>query len=343
MRIATYNVEWFSSLFDDDGALFEDGGWSARYDVTRAQQTAALGTVFQALDADAVMVIEAPDDSKNRSTVQALSTFAKRFNLRARAVVIGFSNDTQQEIALMYDPEVMEVRHDPMGDVSVAQGAVGAPRFDGVMHIDLDVDTEMDAVVFSKPPLELAVQTKGGFAFHMIGAHLKSKAPHGARNDAEALRINIANRRKQLAQAIWLRGRIEDHLDNGTPLMVMGDMNDGVGLDEFENLFGRSSVEIVLGTGRDRPLFEPHAQQALGRKIGLSPTSARFWIRHEKRFLQALLDYIMVTDDIRGRGARWRIWHPLDDPDCWNAPDLRDALVMASDHYPVTIDFDDPS
>ena len=51
MRIATYNVEWFASLFDDDNQLYDDGEWSSRYQVTRAQQTAALGLVFGALDA----------------------------------------------------------------------------------------------------------------------------------------------------------------------------------------------------------------------------------------------------------------------------------------------------
>jgi len=57
--------------------------------------------------------------------------------------------------------------------------------------------------------------------------------------------------------------------------------------------------------------------------------------------LQALLDYIMVTPDFLDRGANWCIWHPLDDPKCWNSPALREALVTASDHFPVTLDFED--
>ncbi len=341
MRIATYNVEWFSGLFDTDNQLYNDDGWSARYNVTRADQTAALGVVFQALDADAVMIIEAPDQGKKHSTVEALKNFAAHFGLHARAAIMGYANDTQQEIALLYDPDVITVHHDPQGEFSGPQGAKGAPRFDGALRIDLDIDATEDRVVFSKPPLELSVTTKGGFAFHMIGAHLKSKAPHGAKTPAEVMSFGIANRRKQLAQAIWLRARIEGHLAAGTPLMVMGDMNDGPGLDEFESLFGRSSVEIVLGHGGENPLFDPHAKQALSRKLGAIPTTARFWIRPEKRFLQALLDYIMVTDDFRKKGAKWCIWHPLDDPACWDKPQLRDALVMASDHFPVTIDFDD--
>ncbi|MGB7243742.1 MAG: endonuclease/exonuclease/phosphatase family protein, partial [Sulfitobacter sp.] len=139
---------------------------------------------------------------------------------------------------------------------------------------------------------------------------------------------------------IWLRARIEVHQAEGMPLMVMGDMNDGPGLDEYENLFGRSSVEIVLGGDGPDALFDPHARMALSRKLGAKPTSSRFWIRQEKRYLQALLDYIMVTPDLRDHASNWRIWHPLDDPECWQTPDLRDALVTASDHFPVSVDLE---
>lgn len=341
MRIATYNVEWFTGLFDDEDRLFNDEGWSGRHDVTRAQQTNALGKVFSAMDADAVMIIEAPDQSRKHGTVAALQAFAAHFGLRTSAAVMGFANDTQQEIALLYDPDKLMPVHAAGGALSGPEGATGAPRFDGVLRIDLDVDAQEDRVVFSKPPLELRVRTKGGFSFQMIGAHLKSKAPHGAKTEQDVLRLGIANRRKQLAQAIWLRGRIDEHLAQGTPLMVLGDLNDGPGLDSFEDLFGRSSVEIVMGHRGPRPLVDPHAARALAQRIGTMPTTSRFWIAPEKRYLQALLDYIMVSPEFIDRDARWRIWHPLDDPDCWADPVLRDALVIASDHFPVTIEFRD--
>lgn len=340
MRIVTYNVEWFANLFDRDDRLHDDDGWSGRRDVTRAQQTAALGAVFQALDADAIMVIEAPDTGAKHDTVKALEHFAARFDLRARRAVMGFANNTQQEIALLYDPDVLSAAHDPQGAATGPDGATGAPRFDGVLQIDLDVDATRDKVVFSKPPLELAVRAASGFEFRMIGAHLKSKAPHGARDDAHAMQISIANRRKQLAQAIWLRARVDAHLEVGTPVMVMGDLNDGPGLDVFEDLFGRSSVEVVLGAQGPHPLYDPHAARALSQRLGAMPTTSRFWIRDEQRFLQALLDYIMVCPDLRSRNPRWRIWHPLDDPACWSDHKLRDALVTASDHFPVSVDID---
>ncbi len=340
MRLASYNVEWMSNLFGAGDELLEDQGWSARYNITRAQQISALGTVFQAMDADAVMVIEAPDASTKRDTRRALGAFAERFGLRTSEVAFGFANDTQQEIALMYDPRVLTARHDPQGAISGTGGRDDAPRFDGTFRIDLDVDATEDLVVFSKPPLELDVTSAGGTRFRLIGAHLKSKAPHGAKTRDEVMQQSIANRRKQLAQAIWLRQRISGHLDAGEDLILMGDLNDGPGLDQYEHLFGRSSVEIILGRGTEARLHDPHAARALGRRLTASPTTARFWIREEKRFLQALLDYIMISDGLRARAPAWRIWHPLDDPECWENTPLREALVAASDHFPVTLDID---
>ncbi|MFO7770534.1 MAG: endonuclease/exonuclease/phosphatase family protein [Roseovarius gahaiensis] len=342
MRIATYNVEWFNALFDDCGQLLADDGLSGRHGVTRADQLAALGIVFTALDADAVMVIEAPDESSRRASVLALETFAAFAQIRARKAVIGFANDTQQEIALLYDPDVLSCRHDPKGSLVPAKDDDSAPRFDGVFRIDLDIDDTQDRVEFSKPPFELACKTAGGKTFRMIGAHLKSKAPHGARTRDQVMRMSIANRRKQQAQAVWLRRRIEEHLHAGEPLIVLGDLNDGPGLDEYEHLFGRSSVEIVMGEGDVGALrlSDPHASRALTRRIGAMNTTARFYLADEGRYLQALLDYIMVSPDLAARRPAWRIWHPFDDPGCWKVPELRGALITASDHFPVTMDID---
>ena len=331
MRLATYNVEWFNSLFDDAGRLINDGSWSSRWDVTKAQQTAGLGHVFGALDADAVMIIEAPDTSPHRNTVTALEQFAASFGLRAREAITGFTNDTQQEIALLFDPDAVSAKHDP-------QSAQDAPRFDGALQLDVDTDAHPDPIHWSKPPLEVALTTPAG-QLRLIGVHAKSKAPHGARDDAEATRISIQNRRKQLAQCIWLRRRVSAHLAAGDDLIVMGDFNDGPGLDEYEKLFGRSGIEIVLGEDKELPMFDPHAHIALSRKIGAMPVTARFK-RKGQPYLQALLDYVMVSPKLREMQPEWQIWHPFDHPACYVDKALRTALLDASDHFPVVLDID---
>lgn len=338
MRIATYNVEWFDNLFDNDGQLIGGDGWSGRQDVTRIQQTEALGIVFTALDADAVMIVEAPDTNRKRSTIRALESFARQFDLRANTALTGFTNGTQQELALLYDPTAMTARHDPMGDPTGKRGTFDAPRFDSVFRIDLDTDAAPEQVSFSKPPLEVFLKTRDGLELRLIGVHVKSKAPHGADTPKEIMRLAIENRRKQLAQCIWLRQRVEGHLEAGENLIVLGDFNDGPGLDEYEKLFGRSGVEIVLGDEGCPCLYDPHARMALSQRVGAMPSTARFYIHQEGRYLQALLDYVMVSPGLRAMNPVWRIWHPFDDPVCYRTPELREALLTASDHFPVSLD-----
>ncbi|WP_106204488.1 endonuclease/exonuclease/phosphatase family protein [Aliiruegeria haliotis] len=342
MRIATYNVEWMNALFDNDGQPLADDAWSARYNITRAQQLEALGIVFTAIDADAILIVEAPDQSRRRSTVRALEAFAALFGLRQRRAVIGFGNHTEQEIALLHDPDALAATHAPMGDFVGKKGSEDGPRFDGSFRIDLDVDNQPDVVQFSKPPLELAIQAASGFAFRMIGVHVKSKAPHGAASPAEVMQRSIANRRKQLAQCIWLRQRIDMHLADGDPLIVLGDFNDGPGLDEYEALFGRSGLEIVLGKTRPSTerLFDPHARPALTGPTTARHATARFYDEATRRYTSALLDYVMLSPDLLQRNPIWRIWHPFDDAGVYRTPELREALLVASDHFPVTLDID---
>ena len=340
LRLATYNVEWFNALFDDQGRQLEDAEPSSRYQTSRAQQLGALGIVFTALDADGVMVIEAPDTNGERSTVTALETFARAYGLRTRKAVIGYPSDTEQEIAFLYDPDRLTVRHDPQGVPAHSHGSPEAPRFDTTFRYDLDADMVSETIRFSKPPLELAVTTPEGQSLRLIGVHAKSKNPHGTTGREAQIRLSIENRRKQLAQCLWLRQRVEAHLAAGDSLVVMGDLNDGPGLDEFEKLFGHSGVEIVLGTTPDPALrlTDPHAAMALQSRVAVQPTTARFYLAPQKRFFEALLDFIMVSPDLAARAPDWRIWHPFNDPAVTASPELREALLQASDHFPVTLD-----
>ncbi|MDE4131952.1 endonuclease/exonuclease/phosphatase family protein [Phaeobacter sp. QD34_3] len=329
MRLVTYNVEWFSHLFDKNDQLILDEKPSGRYDVDRYTQAVSLAHVFQTLDADAVMVIEAPNTGRRQRTVRALGAFAAEAGLRACEVVSGFATDTHQEIALMYDPAVLSAEHD-------AQSSPEAPRFDGSFEIDLDIDERPDRVRFSKPPLELAVTLHSGRTLRLIGAHLKSKAPYGVQGHDAIIQRALENRRTQLAQAIWLHRRIEAHVAAGDDLIVMGDLNDGPGLDEYERLFGRSSVEIVMG----QELRDPHAQILSQPRPGSPPSTARFYDEDRKRFFRACLDYVMISKGLEGCNPRWRIWHPFEDAACYKDEVLREALLMASDHFPVSLDID---
>ncbi|UWQ22515.1 endonuclease/exonuclease/phosphatase family protein [Jannaschia sp. W003] len=329
-RLAVWNVEWFDRLFDDRGKVRAGDPEIGRYGVSRGRQAEAVAHVLRHLDPDAALIVEAPDDGARRSARAALEGFAAWAGLRLSQTRTGFRSGTRQEIALMFDPAAVEAEHAP-GDHPEA------PRFDTSFRIDLDVDSRADLVRWSKPPLELDLAVRGE-AIRLVGVHAKSKGLHGATGD-EALRVAILNRRKQLAQCIWLRARVDARLAEGVPLIVAGDFNDGPGLDRFETLFGRSGVEIVLGEG-EGALVEPHA---VPPRLGAAqPATARFWDRDCGRFLNALLDFAMVSKPLASR-ARWRILHPFDDPEPGRDPALRDALLDASDHFPVVLELAPPA
>ena len=94
-----------------------------------------------------------------------------------------------------------------------------------------------------------------------------------------------------------------------------------------------------MGEAGEACLFDPHAVQALTARFAL-PTPSRFWLPHEGRYLQALLDYVMVSQDLMSLRPNWCSWHPFDDAECFRDAALREALLTASDHFPVSLDLE---
>ena len=122
--------------------------------------------------------------------------------------------------------------------------------------------------------------TGGGPSLRLIGVHAKSKAPHGAR-DAEGMHPHVDREPPQATGAMPLAARSGStaHLAAGDSLIVMGDFNDGPGLDEFEKLFGHSGVEIVLGLDWPRRLQLYRSACRNGAeptRRRCTPTTARF-------------------------------------------------------------------
>lgn len=88
----------------------------------------------------------------------------------------------------------------------------------------------------------------------LIGAHLKSKAPHGARSKDEMMLISIANRRKQLAQVLWIRGRVDQ--PDGADTLYAGEGNDVLHI---------ATDDVALGGGGEDE-FNVHISQFVSGK-----------------------------------------------------------------------------
>jgi hypothetical protein len=80
--------------------------------------------------------------------------------------------------------------------------------------------------------------------------------------------------------------------------------------------------------------------KAMTRRFDSAPSTARFFLADEERWLSALLDYIMISPDLMARGRHGASGIRSTIPVCYKTPELREALLMASDHFPVTLDIE---
>ncbi len=124
-------------------------------------------------------------------------------------------------------------------------------------QLDLDDDKVVERFAWDRKPLEVVFQIGAdGPNVMVILVHSKSKGVFSVVDLANFQKISLGNRKRLVAQALKLRERLDQLISPETPdplpVIVMGDMNDGPGLDAFESIVGKSFVETVIGS-----VFEP--------------------------------------------------------------------------------------
>ena len=325
MRLAVYNIEWFDKLFEKDNSL--------KTDTESRQRLTAIAEVIATIKPDILGIVEAPNHMNNGSkkTTACLQNFSSQFNLNLSRSLIGFPSPGQQEIAVMFNPQVCQLSHNPDGN------GKKNPPFNESFEFDTDDDRIKEVYKFYRPPLELDVnEVATGKSFKLIIAHTKSKGIFSAVDMVHWQRENERNRRKLFAECNWIRRRVDSLLENNHSVVVMGDINDGPGMDQYEFQFGRSAVEIIMGDifQPDR-LLQSHTGRPKWKAGGWVPSSTRFKDRFTETNINVLIDHILVSRDLAVQADSHRVWNPyqLDE-----ARGIRSALKKASDHYPVTID-----
>lgn len=337
-RLMAYNIEWFDKLVADGNTLRTDDDARARL--------RAIAEVIGLIDPDLIGITEAPNTtttSDDRETVAALEGFAAAHGLRTRTALTGYISDGAQEIALLYDPDVLSAAHDPGG----RSGARDNPPFDAEFRVDSDADRIDEVYRHYRPPLEARVtRADGGDPFWIMVVHAKSKGIFNAMDKVHFDRRSDRNRRKLFAECTSIRARVEEWQAAGRDIVVMGDINDGPGFDYYEGRFGRSAVELIMGD-----LFRPEA--ILANRVGLpkwgrfgwEPSTARFRDQFTGDLVNALIDHIMATPRLAPLDGtrRARVWNPWQDAEIGELPEaerarLQDIFDRASDHMPVTLD-----
>jgi len=330
-RLCTYNIEHLDRLFQNNSNQLDNSAESQ-------ERIEALREVLQLIDPDLIGIVEAPNTTVDgqEDTVIRLEVLADAIGLRASRAVTGFISDGSQEIAILHDPAI-QVQHQPGGQEDDEEN----PRFDGQFIFDTDEDTIREIYEHYRPPLEVAVEG-GGHQFNLIVAHVKSK---GVFNSVDILHWELENmraRRKLLAESTWIRLRVDEWLDQEIEVVVMGDFNDGPGMDYYEQQLGRSAVEIVMGD-----IFEPdRILRNLAKRPawirndgGWKPSTARFRDRLTEDYVTVMIDHILTSAGlpIRDSEEPHRIWNPYEDE---RLEGLKTVFTRASDHFPVTLDLE---
>lgn len=330
IRIASYNVEWFDDYFNDDNTL--------KTTAESARKFEAVKEVLDLIKADLITMIEAPNTTTttgNQSTVTKLENFAQWAGLATNKALIGFPSAGRQEIAIIYDPAKMNVTHTPGGKANSRSN----PPFDGEFVYDTDDDDIKEVYRHYRPPLEVKVQLQNGEEFYVLGVHTKSK---GIFNSVDLVHLEQESRRARLklfAECAWVRRRVEDWIKDNRHFVVMGDVNDGPGMDFYEMRYGRSAVEIIMGDiFEQQTILRNYVGRPKWTRYGWNPSSASFKDQITETYINVLIDHILGSQDLPVVGdAPLTIWNP------WQVDDLKPHKQIfkdASDHFPVTLDID---
>ena len=269
MRICSVNVEWMNDWFtsDDEPAAFRaqfrrDGQLN-----DTAETAGRLAAMLKAIDADVIAIQEGP------SRAAELALFVDEYLDGAYEFFHGDSGG-QQKLALLYR--------------AVTSAALTAPEdLVSDWEADVDGDAVLDRYRFTRTPLVVDLVI-GDQPLQLVVAHTKSNFINMGRElwenpeTRQAFIVEaLTNRRRISAEGMRIRRYLDARLraDPAAPIIVLGDLNDGPGLDYFEERYLTHNVtDIVVGSAF-RPEWQfTHAQhdvpaaRALHRRVrGLHP------------------------------------------------------------------------
>ena len=331
IRIATWNIEHFNRYFNDDNTLKTTQDAIEKF-------TSISEILNNHLKADIVGIVEAPNTTTttgNQNGVTKLKNFARDYNLKTTEAKQGFVSRGTQELIFLYDPTKMAVSHRATGSTS---STTTNPKFDSEFHFDADDDNIKEIYEHYRPPFEAKVTINGEDYWFML-VHAKSKGIFNSVDQVNLERVSRRNRLKLFGECSWIRQRIDKWLKEGKKVIVMGDINDGPGMDVYEARYGRSAVEIVMGD-----LFAPDKilQNHLGRPKygtrGWEPASARFKDRITEDYINVLIDHILVSQNVNTVQDSARVWNPYQASTNDPIKNLGSLFKKASDHFPVSLD-----
>ena len=338
LTFAVYNVEWMKDLFLNDGSPKRADQGSAK-DREYGARSVLLADVVKAIDPDVLCIVEGPNTLADGSKTASgqLEAWRDLHGLDANyKAVHGIPSGGQQELCALYRSNLVNLVHDPEKNTR-------KHPFDETFLVDTTESLIKEQYKHYRPPLELSLQepTTGNELARIMVAHTKSKGIFDSVDLARFEQLSERNRKKLYAECFSIRERCNQWLKDNPDqkVIVCGDINDGFGLDYYEQRFSRSAVETLLGT-----VWEPEKilRQVIDRpklgKYGWDPSSSRYQDRITGDYFNVLIDHVLVNEAVKFENAR--VWNPFSRSAPADIKALKPQLKDASDHFPVSVEIE---
>jgi hypothetical protein len=315
LRVASANLEWMNYWFTNDS---DPVGWKPAFvqdgqNNNTARTARRAAAMIRAIDPDVLAIQEGPSHEGEL----ALFITDHLADGQGNPLYQFFLSDSggQQRVGLLYKP----------GVVASASLAPHPTITDLIDPWEADVDGDMliePDYEFTRRPLVVNLRL-GAHDLQLIVMHTKSNfVNHGA-----AMWTNPATRHDYVIAALKARRRngtegmrLRDYLDAklaadpGARIIVLGDLNDGPGLDYFERRYLAHNVtDIVLGSA-----FQPE------------------WVfEHTQHDVAAATRYTAVFDDFveNVNGKRLLLDHILLSPGLLRNTGLRKVAGSGAIHH----------
>jgi len=309
--LMTYNIKWMNKMFQ-----------SGQIKNSKREQAESIAEVIMRIHPHILGICEAANEKTEHDH------FIQQYLNNDYSVCMGTSRGGQN-LVFYY--------RDPVKEVSVDSSISNYNPW----TTDINNDGLDERYKWERKPLEAVFRLgQNGPTIRTILVHTKSKIVASVVDFHNFQKIALANRKKLVAQAMHLRSRVDTLIapNDSLPIVILGDMNDGPGLDPYEKTVGLSFVETVIGS-----VFEPN---------GIFH-DVLYWMKRDNS--AAVRKQLWTTDFedpivSTSFGGKHRVWldHILVSPDMLQANNQvhykmdsgrigdKDAIAKkASDHYPV--------
>jgi endonuclease/exonuclease/phosphatase family metal-dependent hydrolase len=341
LRVASINGEWMNSWFTTDGAptaflpSFKLPGETQSNSTSKT--ATRLAAVIRAVAPDILALEEAP--SRKEELDLFVATHLSGPGGPLYNSILGDSGGAQK-LAVLFKPSKVSAALAPSSGITTLLDAWNA---------DVDGDMLLDPYEFTRKPLVIDVQA-GTHRMQVIVMHTKSSFV----NEGEAMWNDPARRQDYVVAALKARRRnategmrarkyMEERIaaDATARIILLGDLNDGPGLDYFEELYLAHNVtDILVGSAFEPELVFAHAQHDVPRAKRFTAVFDDFVENVKKKKL--LLDHILMSPALAGpTGLRkvpnsGAIHHAEYNAQIKNAGKKRED--RPSDHRPVSVE-----